>query len=436
MQATIEKVSTLERRLNVSLPAQEIDSEIQNRLKRIARDVRMHGFRPGKVPFRLVQQQYGGQVRQEVLGDALQKTFGEAVRQQNLRVAGYPRFEAKSTEASENFEFSATFEIYPDIQLGSLENVTIERPTVVPSDAEIDKTIEILRKQRVQYEVVDRGAQNGDRITIDYRGTQAGQEFEGGSGTDHMTVLGEGRLLKDFEQQVVGLKAGESRAFELTFPEDYHGKELAGKTAQFEVTVKQVEQAVLPEVNAEFARQLGIQDGDLSKMRVDIRTNLEREVKRRVQARVKDQVMKTLLESASLEVPKSLLEMEMERLMAGMRQDLAGRGVKAENIPMPREAFEPEARRRVTLGLIVAEVVRQNSLQAKPEQIKTVVQDYAESYERPEEVVRWYYQSPERLREVESLVLEDNVVQWVLSRVKTEDKAADFDELMGNAKPS
>ena len=197
-----------------------------------------------------------------------------------------------------------------------------------------------------------------------------------------------------------------------------------------------MEQAVLPEVNAEFARQLGIQDGDLSKMRVDIRTNLEREVKRRVQARVKDQVMKTLLESASLEVPKSLLEMEMERLMAGMRQDLAGRGVKAENIPMPREAFEPEARRRVTLGLIVAEVVRQNSLQAKPEQIKTVVQDYAESYERPEEVVRWYYQSPERLREVESLVLEDNVVQWVLSRVKTEDKAADFDELMGNAKPS
>jgi trigger factor len=436
MQATIEKVSTLERRLNVSLPAQEIDSEIQNRLKRIARDVRMHGFRPGKVPFRLVQQQYGGQVRQEVLGDALQKTFGEAVRQQNLRVAGYPRFEAKSTEAAENFEFSATFEIYPDIQLGSLENVTIERPTVVPSDAEIDKTIEILRKQRVQYEVVDRGAQDGDRITIDYHGTQAGQEFEGGSGTDHMTVLGEGRLLKDFEQQVVGLKAGESRAFELTFPEDYHGKELAGKTAQFEVTVKQVEQAVLPEVNAEFARQLGIQDGDLSKMRVDIRTNLEREVKRRVQARVKDQVMKTLLESAALEVPKSLLEMEMERLMAGMRQDLAGRGVKAENIPMPREAFEPEARRRVTLGLIVAEVVRQNSLQAKPEQIKSVVQDYAESYERPDEVVRWYYQLPERLREVESLVLEDNVVQWVLSRVKTEDKAADFDELMGNAKPS
>ena len=436
MQATIEKVSTLERRLNVTLPVQEIDSEIQNRLKRIARDVRMHGFRPGKVPFRLVQQQYGGQVRQEVLGDALQKTFGEAVKQQNLRVAGYPRFEAKPSEANDNFEFSATFEIYPEIQLTSLDDVTIERPTVTPGDAEVDKTIEILRKQRVQYEAVERGAQSDDRLTIDYRGTTDGQEFEGGTGTDHMTVLGEGRLLADFEKQLAGLKAGESRAFELTFPEDYHGKELAGKAAHFDVTVKKVEEPVLPAVDAEFARQLGIKDGDLSKMRADIKANLEREVRRRVQARVKDQVMKALLDSASLEVPKSLLEMEIERLIAGMRQDLAGRGMKPEDIPMPREAFEPEARRRVTLGLIVAEVVRQNSLQAKPDQIKSVVQDYAESYERPEEVVRWYYQSPDRLREVESLVLEDNVVQWALSKAKSVEKAADFDELMGNAKPN
>lgn len=434
MQATIEKVSTLERRLNVSLPVQEIDSEIENRLKRIARNVRMHGFRPGKVPYRLVQQQYGGQVRQEVLGDALRKTFGEAVRQQNLRVAGYPRFEAKPSEGGDQFEFSATFEIYPEIQLRALDNVTIERPTVVPGEVEVDKTVEILRKQRVRYQVADRGAEEGDRITIDYRGTHEGKEFEGGSGTDHITVLGQGRLLKDFENQIVGLKAGHSQAFELTFPEDYHGKELAGKTAHFDVTVKQVEEPVLPEVNADFAKQLGIKDGDVAKMRADIQANLEREVKRRVQARVKDQVMKALLENSSLEVPKSLLEMEIERLVAGMRQDLAGRGMKTEDIPMPREAFEPEARKRVTLGLVVAEVVRQNGLQAKQEQIKSVVQDYAESYEKPDEVVRWYYQSADRLREVESLVLEDNVVQWVLSKVKTEDKPADFDELMGNAK--
>ncbi len=434
MEASVEKVSTLERRLKVSLPVQEIDGEIENRLRRLARNVRMHGFRPGKVPFRLVQQQYGGQVRQEVLGDALQKTFGEAIKQQNLRVAGYPRFEANASEVKDNFEFSATFEVYPEIQLGALDGVVIERPTVVPGEVEVDKTIEILRKQRVRYEAVDRGAQMGDRITIDYRGTRGGQEFEGGSGTDHVIVLGEGRLLGDFEKQVVGLRAGESRAFELTFPEDYHAKELAGKSAQFEVALKRVEQALFPEVDAEFARQLGIGDGDLTKMRAEIRANLERELRRRVQARVKEQVMKALVANAKLELPKSLVELETEGLIAGMRKDLAGRGMKADAVPIPRDAFEPEARRRVTLGLIVAEVVRQNALQAKPDQVKAVIQDYAQSYERPEEVVRWYYQSPDRLREVESLVLEDNVVQWALSRAKSEDKPADFDELMGNSR--
>jgi len=380
-----------------------------------------------------VQAQYGGQVRQEVLGDALQKTFGEAVRQQNLRVAGMPRFEPKSSEeAGSNFEFSATFEVYPDIELADLTAVTVERPAVEVGESEIDKTLNILRKQRGHYVAAERAAQQGDRITIDFRGTQNGEEFEGGSGKDHTTVLGEGRLLADFENQVVGLRTGESRTFELTFPEDYHGKDLAGKTAQFELTLKQVEEPVLPEANEAFAKELGIEDGDIAKMRSDIKANLEREVRRRIQARIKDQVMKALLDNAKLELPKSLVEMETERLMAGMRNDLAGRGLKAEDIPMPREAFEPEARKRVGLGLIVSDLVRQHQLQAKPDQIKSVVQDYAQSYERPEEVLRWYYQSPERLREVESLVLEDNVVQWVLSQVKTIDKSADFDELMGN----
>jgi len=434
MQATIEKVSALERRLKVSLPAQEIDGEVQNRLLRLARNVRMHGFRPGKVPFRLVQKQYGGQVRQEVLGDALQKTFGEAVKQQNLRVAGYPRFEAAPAESNGDFEFSATFEVYPEIQLAAFDSVVIERPNVVPDEAAVDKTVEVLRKQRVTYRAVERGAQTGDRITLDYRGTQDGREFEGGSGTDHVTILGEGRLLADFEKQVLGLKAGESRAFELTFPEDYHGKELAGKTGHFEVTVKRVEEELLPEVDAHFAKQLGVGDGDVAKMRADVKANLEREVRRRVQGRLKDQVMKALLSSATLEVPKALVEFEIERLQAGMRRDLAERGLKPDEIPMPREAFESEARRRVSLGLIVAEVVKQHSLQAKPDQVKAVIQDYAQSYEKPEEVVRWYYQSPDRLREAESLVLEDNVVQWALSQAKVEEKATDFDELMGSSK--
>jgi trigger factor len=437
MQATIEKVSNLERRLNVALPMQEIETEVESRLKRLARSVKMHGFRPGKVPFRLVQAQYGGKVRQEVLGDALQKSFGEAVRQQNLRVAGYPRFEAKQPDGEggepAQVEFSATFEVYPEIAVGDLAGVVVQRPVVEVDDAAVGKTIEVLRKQRVHYHETQRGAQNGDGVTIDYHGTIDGAAFEGGAAQGHATLLGEGRLLPDFEKAILGMLPGDRREFELAFPEDYHGKDVAGKTARFEVTLHSVQEPHLPEVDADFAVALGIADGDVGKLRADVKANVEREVRRRVSARVKDQVMKTLLEQTSIELPKSLVQMEIERLMEGMRRDLTARGMKAEDIPMPGEAFEPEARKRVALGLIIAELVRRENLGAKPEQLKAVVQDYAESYERPEEVVRWYYQSPDRLREVESLVLENNVVEWVLSRARVEDKPMAFDELMGNA---
>jgi len=433
MQATIEKVSNLERRLNVALPMQEIEAEVESRLKRMARSAKMPGFRPGKVPYRLVQAQYGGQVRQEVLGDALQKSFGEAVRQQNLRVAGYPRFESQQAgEGSEQVQFSATFEVYPEIALGDLSGVEVDRPVVSVGDAEIEKTVEILRKQRVHYHEVTRAAQAGDSVVIDYAGSIDGVPFEGGTAVGHSTVLGEGRLLADFEKHVIGAAANEQRSFELTFPEDYHGKDVAGKTARFEVTVRQVAEPHLPAVDADFAKALGVADGDVAQMRSDIRANLEREVRRRTQARVKDLVMKGLLDNSSIELPKSLVQMEMERLMEGMRRDLAQRGMKAEDMQMPTEMFEPEARKRVALGLIVSDLVRRENLVAQPDKIKALVHDYAESYEHPEEVVRWYYSSPERLREVESLVLENNVVEWVLSRVKVRDKPTDFDELMGN----
>jgi trigger factor len=439
MQATIEKVSNLERRLNVALPMQEIESEVENRLKRLARSVKMHGFRPGKVPFRLVQAQYGGQVRQEVLGDALQRSFGEAVRQQNLRVAGYPRFEAKQPgadaagQAASQVEFSATFEVYPEISVGDLSGVVLERPAVDVNDAAVDKTIEVLRKQRIHHHDVERAAQTGDAITIDYAGTIDGAPFEGGTAQGHQTILGEGRLLADFEKALVGMRPGERREFELAFPEDYHGRDVAGKAARFAVTLHRLAEPHLPAVDKDFAVALGIADGDVDKLRADVKANVEREVRRRISARVKDQVMKALLERTSIELPKALLQMETERLMEGMRRDLTARGMKSEDIPMPAEAFEPEARKRVALGLIIAELVRREGLGAKPEQIKAMVQDYAESYERPEEVVRWYYQSNDRLREVESLVLENNVVEWVLSNVSVQDRPAEFDELMGNA---
>jgi trigger factor len=291
----------------------------------------------------------------------------------------------------------------------------------------------VLRKQRVHYHEVERGARNGDAVTLDYQGTIDGQPFDGGSAQGHQTLLGEGGLLADFESAIMDMRPGERREFELTFPEDYHGKEVAGKRARFEVTVQQVREPHLPDLDKDFAVALGIADGDLAKLRADVKANVEREVRRRVSARVKDQVMKALLENTAVELPKSLVQMEIERLMEGMRRDLSARGMKPEDIPMPAEAFEPEARKRVALGLIIAELVRRESLAAKPEQIKAVVQDYAESYERPEEVVRWYYQSADRLREVESLVLENNVVDWALSRAKVEDKPTAFDDLMGNA---
>jgi trigger factor len=434
MQASLETLSSLERRLSVTFPLDQVNAEVETRLKRLAQTVKVHGFRPGKVPLRIIEQQFGGQVRQEVLGDAVQKTFGDAVRENNLRVAGLPQIELKSADrVAGKVEYTATFEVYPEVAIGDLQGVTIERPLVPVGDEEVDKTIEILRKQRTVYKPVEAAASEGDQIRMDYRGTIDGEPFEGGSAEGQLAVLGEGRLLPEFEQRLSGLSAGKSSTFELRFPDDYHGKEVAGKTARFEVRVTEVLKPSLPDVDAEFAKALGIEDGDLGKMREEIKANLEREVKRRSTARLKDQVMKTLVERVGVDLPKALVEMEIERLMQGMRRDLQSRGMKAEQMPLPREAFAAEGQRRVQLGLIVAELVRSQKLEARPEQIKAIVGELAKSYEKPEEVVRWYYQQPDRLREIESMVLEDNVVQWVLDKVEVADKAVEFDALMGNA---
>ncbi len=435
MAATMEQTSQLERRLDISLAPAEIDGEVQNRLKQLARNVKMHGFRPGKVPLKVVAQQYGEQVRREVMGDALQKNFGDALREKNLRIAGYPRFEPKAGgEAAAAVEFSATFEIYPDVVVGDVSKTTIERPLVEASEAEVDKTIEIMRKQRATYENVSRAAALADRVTIDFEGKIGGTVFEGGVGADVVVVLGEGRLLKDFESQVVGMLTGAAKSFELRFPDDYHGKEVAGKTATFEVKLKQVGEPKLPPVDADFAKLLGVADGNVETMRKEVRENLEREVKRRVNAKVKDQIMQALLDSTQIDSPKSLVEMEVERMQASMRQELESRGVKSEGMPMDASIFEAAAQRRVKLGLILSEVVRINGLQAKPEQVRAMVDEQAQTYEAPEQVVKWYYQSPERLQEIESMAVEDNVVAWALATAKVEDKKTDFDELMGNTK--
>jgi trigger factor len=431
MSANVETLSGLERRLTISVPRAEIDSEVETRLKKLARNVRLSGFRPGKVPLKVVAQQYGDQVRREVLGDALQKNFTDAVQSQNLKVAGYPRFEPPSDDPSGAVQASATFEIYPDVRLGTLAQSTIQRPQVTVGDAEVDKTLDIMRKQRATYDTVARAAQAGDQVNIDFAGTIAGVAFDGGTAAGQAIVLGEGRLLPDFEKHLLGASAGDARGFDVKFPDDYGGQAVAGKTAHFEVKVNAVAQPVLPPLDDAFARTLGVADGDLAKMRAEIKANLEREVVGRVKQKVREQAMQLLVDTTQVEVPKSLAELEADRMAQAMRQDLAGRGVKVDNMPFPPDAFTAQAERRVRLGLILAELVKVNGLQAQPEQVKAAVEELAQSYEHPQEVVKWHYQSPERLREVESGVVEENVVQWVLSAAKVDDQAVPFDELMG-----
>lgn len=434
MQANLETLGSLQRKLNITVPMADIDVEVESRLKRLTRTVRIDGFRPGKVPLTVVVKQFGPQVRQEVLGDTLQKTFGDAVTQQNLRVAGYPKFDAAPpVDGASNFSYSATFEVYPEVVVGDVTKANVTRATLDVSETEIDKTLEIMRKQRVSYEAADRAAENGDRVTMDYVGTIDGVEFAGGKSQDQSVVLGDGRFLPEFEKSLPGMKAGESKKFDLKFPDDYAGKEVAGKTAVFEVTVKAVAAPKLPAIDAEFAKSLGVEDGDLTKMRAEIRGNLEREVKARLKAKTKERVMDALMEVTKIEVPKALVEMEIERLQQMARQDLASRGIPVnENIPLPADIFEKQAQRRVTLGLILSEVVRGQNLQAKPEQVRALVEEQAQSYEHPQEVVKWFYQSPDRLRDIESVVLEENVVNWALATAQVKDEAVTFDELMGN----
>ena len=433
MESTTAQANELERRVDLSIDIGDgdVEKEMDQRLKRMGRNVKMPGFRPGKVPFSIVKQQYGDQARHEVLSEQLDRVFGETVTEQKVRVAGYPRIEPKTSESSTHLEFTAIFETYPEFVLGDLSAAEIERPVLEVGAAEIDKTLDILRKQRVSYEDADRAAAKEDRVVTDFLGKKDGVPFQGGQANDYPFVLGQGMMLPDFENAVEGAKAGESKTFDLTFPADYHAKDLAGQTVQFDITVKQVQAPKLPEVDADFAVSMGVADGDVAKMKGEIEANLKREVKRRIEGKVKDQVMEALLKTNPITVPASLVDMEVQRLMQAARQDMEQRGMKTKDFPIQPEWFADQAKRRVTLGLILAEVVKTEKLQATPEQVKAMVEETAQSYEQPEEVVRWYYAQPQRLQEVEGVAIENNVVAWVLSKAKVTDKAAVFDELMG-----
>lgn len=432
MAANVETLGALERRVQMSVPVEGVEREIDQRLKKLARNVKMPGFRPGKVPMKLLAQTYGPQLRSEVLGDAVQKSFTEAVREANLKVAGQPRIEPKQEPAAGALEFSATFEVYPEFKIGDVSGAAIERPQLDVDEPAVDKTVEVLRKQRVTYADAARPAQDGDRVTVDFAGSIGGAPFAGGTAEAFALVLGEGRMLPEFEAAARGSNAGESKTFELQFPADYHGKDVAGKTAAFSLQVKRVEAPQLPALDAEFARGLGVADGDLAKMRAEVRQNVEREAKKRVETRLKTQALEALLAATPLELPKALVAMEAKQLVERAAADLRSRGLKIEQLPLDPQTFEAAAKRRVALGLIISELARTEKLQPKPAEVRALIEQEAASYESPAEVVKWFYMQPQRLSEMEGLALEANVVQWVLSRAKVVDKAVAFDELMGS----
>jgi len=433
MAANVENLGTLERRVSMSVPVRDIEKQVDERLKQLARNVKMPGFRPGKVPMKIVAQTYGPQVRNEVLGDAVQKSFSEVVKEANLRVAGYPKIEKKDGAGAEALEFSATFEIYPEVKPGDLSGTAFEQPKVAVDDAAVARTIEVLRKQRTKFVAADRPAKDGDRLTIDFNGTIDGVPFDGGAAQNFVFALGGGSMLPEFDAAARGMSAGESKRFGLKFPADYHGKDVAGKEAQFEIVIKNVDEPRLPEIDAEFAKSLGVADGDVEKMRGEIRANVEREVKKRVEARVKNQAMEALLASTPLDVPKALVEMEAQQLVQRAAQDLQGRGLKPEQLNLNPQQFEEAAKRRVALGLIIAELARAEKLQPKPAEVRALVEQEAQSYESPAEVVKWFYMQPQRLSEMEAMALEANVVKWVLSKAKVQEREMAFDELMGAA---
>ncbi len=433
MSVTVETLENLERKIVLTLPWAAINAETDKRLQQTQRRVKIDGFRPGKAPLKMVESMYGAGVQNDVMNEQVQKAFYDIAVSENLKVAGMPRFEGvEEQDDQEAFKVAAIFEVFPEVAVGDLAAQEIEKVTAEVGDAEIDKTIEILRQQRTRFNHVEREAQNGDRVIIDFEGKIDDVAFDGGSSQNYPFVLGNGQMLPEFEAGVLGLKAGESKDVEVSFPEDYHGKDVAGKTAVFTITLSNVSEATLPEVDDQFAKALGIADGDVAKMREEVKKNVEREVRRRTQDQTKEAVMEALLKSTEIQLPKALVADEAARLAGEMKQNFVNQGMAdAANLDLPADMFNEQAERRVALGLILAKVVEENQLEPTEEQIKAVVNDFADSYEDPQEVIDWYFADQQRLQGPTSLAIEANVVEFVLGKAKVTEKALSFDEVMG-----
>jgi trigger factor len=425
MQVSVENTSALERRMTIGVPAERIETEVNKRLQQTARRAKVPGFRPGKVPMSVIRQRYEDAARQEALSDLIQATFYEAVVEQKLNPAGAPAVEPKTFEKGKDLEYVATFEVFPEFQVAGFDSIAIERLEAEVADADLDNMLEILRKQNTRFETADRAAQKDDQVNIDFVGKVDGEVFAGGSAKGTQLVIGSGRMIPGFEDGLEGAKAGEERVLKLTFPADYQNLELAGKEAEFTVTVNSVSEPKLPELNDDFFALFGIKEGGLEGFRAEVRKNMERELRQAIKSKVKNQVMEGLLSANPIEVPKALLSNEVDRLRVQAVQQFGG-NIKPDQLPA--ELFEEQAKRRVVLGLIVAEVVKQFELKPDEARVREMIQEMASAYQEPEQVVSWYYKNDQQLNEVRSVVLEEQVVDTVLQKANVTDKQVSYEE--------
>ena len=423
MQVSVETGEGLERKLKVQVPSEKIDTEVETRLRSMQGRVKIDGFRPGKVPLKVVKQRYGDQVLQEVAGEIMQRTFQEAVTQENLRPAGTPQINTEKLQPGQPLEYTATFEIYPEIELAPVSKLKLEKISAEASASDVDNMLETLRKQKTDWKQVDRAAAEGDRVSIDFTGTIEGEAFEGGSAENVPVIIGSGSMIPGFEDQLTGLSSGGETTIKTPFPDDYHAKDLAGKAAEFAVTVSKVEAPELPEIDEAFARAFGVEDGSVETLRDNIMTNMQRELSYRIKADLKTQVMDKLIEANSIEVPESTVKQEAEALQQQASQEQPG-------LNTDLDAFMPDAKRRVQLGMVIGEVIKLSGIRVDQEKVSERLATMAQDYEDPDEFVRYYQSNPQMLRGVETLVMEDMVVDWVAEQASVSSVNKTFDEVM------
>jgi len=439
--AVVETLEGLARRVDLVVSMADVEKQVQAQLKRVAKTAKVAGFRPGKAPLAMIERSHGAGIRYDALNAQVGQSFDKFITEAKLRVAGQPTLSVKETKDGDKeadpqpegvMTFTATFEVYPEVAVPDVAALSVKRVVSHVGEPEVERAIEVLRKQRVRFEArEDRVAQDSDRVTLDFAGTIDGVPFDGGKAEDFAVVLGAGRMLPEFETALAGMKAGETKVFPLSFPEDYQGRDVAGKTAEFTVTVKEVAEAILPELDAEFAKSLGQKEGDVAKLREDIKQNVEREARLRAQARTKTNVMDALAAASSFDVPKALVANDVARSQAAAREDLKQRGVpNSDTVPLPEDLFTAASERRVRLGLLVAELIKSANLQAKPEQVRARIEDLAASYEQPEQLITYYLTDRERRSEIEAIVLEDNVVEHVLAGAQVTEENVPFEQLM------